>query len=127
VTGETFGAMLRRLRIAAGLSQNQLARQAGVDPAYVNRLERAGQQTRTGRTIQYERPGRATFLALAEALDISTGQTDRLLFLVGHAPQTDWQTRAVRAETALATIRQAFDDHAEADDTQPTFIRSRVG
>ena len=32
---------MRSLRVRMGLTQNQLARRAGVDPAYVNRLERA--------------------------------------------------------------------------------------
>jgi transcriptional regulator with XRE-family HTH domain len=36
-----FGALLRQLRVAARLSQHALAVAAAVDPAYVNRLERA--------------------------------------------------------------------------------------
>lgn len=123
---ETFGAMLKRLRVAAGLSQNQLARQAGFDPAYVNQMERAGQQTKSGRVMREQLPKRAIVLAMAVVLDISQGQADRLLYAAGLAPQEDWQTRAVRAETALATIRQAMED-ATTFDAQPTLIRSRAG
>jgi transcriptional regulator with XRE-family HTH domain len=35
-----LGPMIRAYRVRAGLSQNSLAKLAGVDPAYVNRLER---------------------------------------------------------------------------------------
>lgn len=125
MTTETFGEMLRRLRVGAGFSQNGLARQAGCDPAYVNRLEsgrgsarRDGQATVVSRTL---------VLAFAEVLDISQSQADRLLFAAGLAPQVDWQTRAVRAETALARIRDAFEDATATGDTQPTFIGRRTG
>lgn len=121
---DSFGAMLRRLRISAGLSQNQLARQAGCDPAYVNRFEIGkGHARKDG---QPNVPGRAIVLAFAEVLDLSQSQADRLLYAAGLAPQEDWQTRAVRAETALATVRQALDD-ATAAEGEPTFIRNRVG
>ena len=126
MTGETFAAMLKRLRTSqAGhtqgngvvttqpvLSQTALAHKAGIDPAYVNRLEHGGQT-----------PSRTVVLALAEVLDISQAQTDRLLFAAGLAPQEDWQTRAVKAEVRLATIREALAE----DDEQPTFIRRQVG
>lgn len=126
VSGETLGAMLKRLREAAGLSQNQLARQAGCDPAYINRMERGGQQTRSGHIIPIDRPRTTVILAIAEVLGIGPGLTDRLLFAAGLATQTDWQSRAIRAETALATIQQAFDDHVQVDE-EPTFIRRQVG
>ena len=41
MTGETLGAMLRRLRIERGYSQSHLAQLAGCDPSYVNTMERA--------------------------------------------------------------------------------------
>lgn len=122
MTGETFAAMLRRLRLAAGLSQNQLARQAGCDPAYINQMETgSGYRRKDG---QPNMVSRALVLSIAEVLDISQGQADRLLFAAGLAPQADWQTRAVKAEVRLAAIREAL---AEDDDEQPTFIRRQVG
>ncbi|HLZ08395.1 MAG TPA: helix-turn-helix transcriptional regulator, partial [Chloroflexota bacterium] len=36
---DSFGVLLRTLREQAGLSQSALARQAGLDPSFVNRLE----------------------------------------------------------------------------------------
>lgn len=121
MTGETLGAMLKRLREAAGLSQNQLARQAGCDPAYVNRLE--GGKFYPRKDGQPNTFSRAVVLALAEVLDVSQSQADRLLFAAGLAPQEDWQTRAVKAEVRLAVIRDALAE----DDERPTFIRRQVG
>ncbi len=37
--GLTFGEMLKQLRRAAGLSQRELARQAGVDFSYISKVE----------------------------------------------------------------------------------------
>lgn len=42
----TFGLTMRELRLRAGLTQEKLAREAGVDRAYVGRLER-GRHTPT--------------------------------------------------------------------------------
>lgn len=41
-SSEEFRLTLREHRFRAGLSQNALARKAGVDPAYVNRMEKWG-------------------------------------------------------------------------------------
>lgn len=122
MTAETFGQLLRRHRLSVGLSQVQLARHSGIDPAYVNRLERGTTLNASGLlTI----PSRAVVIGLARALDLGDSQTDRLLFAAGLAPQEDWQPRAVRAETALAAVRQALDD-ATAAEAEPTFIRRAV-
>src|ERR1051326_8791381 len=110
---ETFGQMLRRLREATPgvtngngaqerqhcLSQSDLARRAGVDPAYVNRLERGTTSRRDGRT---HTPDRTIVLALAEVLDVSVRQADWMLFAAGCAPQTDWQGRGEAPEAATA-------------------------
>ena len=124
MTAEAFGAMLQRHRLHAGLSQCQLARQAGLDASAVNHIERSGEVTRTGRRIEASRPRMETILSLAEALDLSVSQTDRLLYAAGLATQTDWQTRAVKAEIQLAAIRETL---AENDDAAPTHIRRRTG
>jgi transcriptional regulator with XRE-family HTH domain len=98
VRREPFGRLVRARRAALGLSQNGLARLAGVDPAYVNRMERD----------QRVVPGRAVILALADALELDDRETDRLLYAAGLAPVTDWQARAERAEAALETVRDAL-------------------
>ena len=47
---KTVGANIRRYRIAAGVSQEELAARMGVDQGYVSRLE-AGQRNPTITTI----------------------------------------------------------------------------
>src|SRR5690348_16086722 len=74
-----FGAAVRRLREQAGFSLNELARRAGVDPAYIHRIEGRGAQ-------RPPLPRRAAVLSIAAALGSSPGQTDQLLALAGHTP-----------------------------------------
>src|SRR4051812_49557758 len=76
--GLVFGAMLRRFRIRAGLSQNQLARRAGCDAAYVNRLERE--------LVHGGTPSRRLVEAFAEAVDGSAADGERLLVAAGYCP-----------------------------------------
>lgn len=82
-----FGQQLRLLRTRAGLSQTELALRTGINPAYVNRMERG--------TEQHGRPGnlpsRAVVLGLWEVLHeaFAAGPADRerLLVLAGHCPE----------------------------------------
>ena len=74
-----FGAAVRLLRQEAGISLNELARRAGVDPAYIHRIE-------ARRVQRPPLPRRAVVRAIAAALGSSTRQTDHLLALAGHAP-----------------------------------------
>src|SRR6266513_3561132 len=67
-----FGAAVRALRLEAGLSLNELARRAGVDPAYVHRIESRGAQ-------RPPLPRRGVVLSLAAALGSNGRQTDQLL------------------------------------------------
>src|SRR5690349_15023575 len=101
--------MLRRLRISAGLSQNRLAHEVGVDPAYVNQLERAGQVSRTGRVLRSPIPRRTIVCAIAQVLELGEDRADRLLYAAGLAPATDWQAVAEAAEAKLNAIRDALD------------------
>ncbi|RYX89449.1 MAG: XRE family transcriptional regulator [Comamonadaceae bacterium] len=55
-----FGAVLRRYRAAAGLSQEELAFRAGVDRTFVSRLERGTRQ-----------PTITTLLGLGAALGVA--------------------------------------------------------
>lgn len=117
-----FGALLSRLRIGktatverangrrlggvvrysttAPLSQAELARRAGVDPAVVSKLE-AGTYG-TARRVTVER--------LAAALDLDAVWAARLLVAAGYWPWHDLDETAARfvAQTALALI--AGDD-----------------
>jgi transcriptional regulator with XRE-family HTH domain len=72
----SFGALLRRLRQRAGLSQNALAKRAGLDASAINRLERGERgQTR-----------REAVEALAAALALAPAERDQLLAAGGHLP-----------------------------------------
>lgn len=83
-----LGVLLREYRLQAGLSQNALARMAGIDPAYVNRVER--DLERSGA------PSRRVVLALWRALVRETAGTsqaigpdhrERLLVAAGLVPE----------------------------------------
>ena len=73
--GEGFGQALRTLRERAGLSQSALARKAGLDPSFINRLE-SGQRS----------ADRAVVEALIGAIDLPPADADRLLAAGGHLP-----------------------------------------
>jgi transcriptional regulator with XRE-family HTH domain len=108
-----FGALLRRLRasqttytprhnqwgttwVTAPLSQNQLARRAGLTPGLVCRLE-AGAGSM---------PRRATVERLAEALELDDVTSCLLLVAAGYWPwhALDEDTALLVAQTALAVI-----------------------
>lgn len=115
-----FGRLLRQLRIRAGLSQNQLARSAGIDPAYVNRLERAPDDSQA-------MPRRQVILNLYGALHDAAEQhrvwmgpeeCDRLLASAGLLPESivtaggwDIFIHRIRAEVreGLATVLARVD------------------
>jgi transcriptional regulator with XRE-family HTH domain len=105
----SFSRALRAWRLAAGLSQNQLAREAGCDPAYTNRLER--QQGAGG--VQ---PSRQIVLRLAAALAEASGGLadtqllrDELLVLAGYCPEPVLEAGSLQA-FALAVRRAARAD-----------------
>jgi transcriptional regulator with XRE-family HTH domain len=81
----TFGAAVRRLRLQVGISLNELARRAGVDPAYIHRIEAASSSSAAQRPPL---PRRAVVQAIAAALGSDPRQTDQLLALAGHVPGT---------------------------------------
>ena len=100
-----FGALVRKLRIRIGLSQNQLARLAGVDPAYVNRLERAPEDSTSV-------PSRKVVLSLWKALDGGDQDRERLLVAAGHVPEVilqagGWDAYLERIRAVLVTT---YDD-----------------
>lgn len=74
----TLAFTLRSLRLSAGLSQNALARQAGIDPAYVHRIEKGG--------VGWQHPSRAVLTQLASVMRLNDYETGRLLVAAGHWP-----------------------------------------
>ncbi len=69
-----FAEQLQAARQRAGISQNQLARQVGVDPSYLNRIERGERAA----------PAREVVEALADALALSPAEADELLISAGY-------------------------------------------
>jgi transcriptional regulator with XRE-family HTH domain len=76
--GNEFGEQLRRHRERAGLTQTALAKRAGADQSYINRLERG----------EREPPRRPLVVQLADQLALSQAERQHLLLLAGHLP--DW-------------------------------------
>jgi transcriptional regulator with XRE-family HTH domain len=76
---ESFGGMLRRLRVAAGLTQERLAERAGVSAAGVAALE-AGRRTA---------PRLHTVGLLCDALDVDATQRSTLITLATSTAQRD--------------------------------------
>jgi transcriptional regulator with XRE-family HTH domain len=72
---ESFGALLRSYRERARLSQSALARQAGLDASFVNRVE-SGQRGAEREPVE----------ALIGALQLPSEEADRLLAAAGHLP-----------------------------------------
>src|SRR5207302_8215707 len=70
-----FGANLRRLRAAAGLTQEELAERAGLTAAGVSALERGHRR----------RPHPHTVRALARALGVASSERDALLAATRHS------------------------------------------
>ncbi|MGE3910608.1 MAG: helix-turn-helix domain-containing protein [Chloroflexota bacterium] len=106
-----FGALLRSLRVRMGLSQNQLARRSGVDPAYVNRLERANPDSSS-------LPSRKVVLALAETLEAGPVDVERLLVAAGLCPESivrlgGWDQSLGDIASVLADGQLSGDDRAE--------------
>jgi transcriptional regulator with XRE-family HTH domain len=106
-SGCAFGCTLRLRRLKVGLSQNNLARRAGIDQAYVNRMERAPASSSI-------LPSRHVALALAESLGLDWRQRDRFLFAASLAPKIDWQSRAENAESRLRQVVSAVRDWPES-------------
>lgn len=115
-TEAAFGELLRRFRFRTGLSQNQLARLAGVDPAYVNRLERGGASI----------PSRRVVLSFCDVLETSADDRERLLVAAGHCPEAilragGWDAYRAQVrqavDTAVLAIEAALRGEGEVDDT----------
>lgn len=103
---DSFGAMLNEYRVAVGLSQNALALRAGIDAAYINRIERGLWPAGSTRA---HAPSRAVVLQLASALVMDDRDTDRLLFLAGLAPQRDYQALYEAHERTITRIGLLVD------------------
>jgi transcriptional regulator with XRE-family HTH domain len=84
------------------MSQNELARQAGVNAAGVNRIERG----------LHVSPTRGLIYRLIEALDLSPVETAELLIAAGFWP---WSTDDVRTAAVLPTVLAACAPSTNGD------------
>ena len=99
-----FGERLRQLREQAGLSQNALARAAGIDSTHLSRIENGKQGV----------PRRTTIVKLVRALGLSLTdeEAQQLLaaanLVVGRAPERPavFGAPSRRPRTAKATLRE---------------------
>jgi transcriptional regulator with XRE-family HTH domain len=69
---QTFGDLLRELRLRAGITQNELARRSVLDHSYISRLESGARQ-----------PWREPIDVLVDALDVSDDERRDLLRVSG--------------------------------------------
>jgi transcriptional regulator with XRE-family HTH domain len=94
-TPTQFPELLRWYRQRAGLSQNRLARLAGIDPAYVNRIEAAAPDDAVV-------PRLPILAALGAALELTPAERDRLYFAAGRLPPA--LSRLGQWDSALAVV-----------------------
>lgn len=106
---ETFGQRLRRLRNAAGLTQRELARRAGIALRSINDLE----------SDQRGRPRDATLLALADALQLTADQRGALLTPPGDARA---QQNAARREALFLHPQLLLGRDADLATLRPVMI-----
>ncbi len=101
VEAGVFAALVRALRLRAGISINELARRASVDPAYVHRIER-----QTGGRVTL--PRRHVVVALGQALRLTPTELDDLLARAGFCPES--VSRLGGWDEALAEIAAVLGD-----------------
>ncbi len=77
-SGSSFGRLLRSFRRSVGLSQNALAKRAGIDAGYVCRLEQGAPPWR--------HPSRSVVTTLANVMELSDYDRAHLMTLAGHWP-----------------------------------------
>jgi len=107
-----FGATVRALRVQAGISLNELARRAGVDPAYIHRIESRGAQ-------RPPLPRRPVVVAIAAAFGSDARKTDQLLALAGHTPSALLELGGW--DTTLASVAELLADPAVSGPAKAEF------
>lgn len=106
-----FGQLLRHWRARSGVSQLELAAQAGTTPRHVSFLE-------TGRS----RPGHELVLRLATALDVPIRERNELLRAAG-LPAA-FPTREL-ADEAMAPVRRVLDRLLRTHEPYPAWVGGR--
>lgn len=106
-----FAELLRDWRRRRGLSQLELAQEAGVSQRHLSFLE-------LGRST----PSRGMVLRLGAALDIPLREQNSLLLAAGHAPV--WQNGSIGGASS-EMVDRALDYMLERHDPYPAFVLDR--
>ena len=106
-----FGQQLRAWRRRAGISQLELAAQAGTTPRYVSFIE-------TGRA----RPGRELILRLAAALDVPLRDRNALMTAAGLTPA--FPARAL-SDVAMQPVKLVLERVLRGHEPYPAWVVGR--
>ena len=104
--GASFANLLRTLRERAGLSQSALARRAGLDPSFVNRLE-SGQRTAERSVVE-------KFIA---ALELDQTDADLLMAAGGLLP-TLFERVGLQDPTLQLVVQILSDERLSPEDRE---------
>ena len=112
-----FGALLSSARQAAGLSQSELARRAGVRPEHISRLEGAGRG-------KAPTPHRSTVEKLADALELPPLARGDFLRAAGYEPPGPLQLQPVAADrrAAIQMMSDLLESAAESGPEEDRMI-----
>lgn len=115
---EAFAGWLFDKRRAADLTQEELAEASGCTKGYVSQLERATDNTRTGKPA---RPSEDLVTKMAKALGVTL---DDALLAAGYAP-TDWQPvhAGRQQQDHVARQSQPTETRELHDDTREEYDR----
>lgn len=111
---EQFGAYLRRLREARGLTQKALAQQIDLSPAMVGLIE-SGERRAT----------RGQILRASDALDLSSAERDSLLDAAGHLPAAYDRVRPTDPDVRLL-VEVLGDPALSAEDRRAVRLAVRL-
>ena len=114
-----FGATVHALRLNVGISLNELARRAGVDPAYIHRIESRGPTSGALAAHPPPLPRRPVVAAIAAALGSDARQTDQLLALAGHTPTALLELGG--CDGTLASVAELLADPAVSGPAKAEF------
>lgn len=100
---------IKRYRERASVSQNALARKIGVNPAYINRLEKWGKGTHNRNLIEN----------VAAALNLSSFESDQLLAEAGHLPNA--LSKLGSGDETLLIVADILSDESIPDKDKEAF------
>lgn len=101
----TFARCLMEMRGIAHISQWKLAEVAGYDHSYISRLE-----------IGQRLPSRDAVLRMAEAMQLSADNRDRLLMSAGYSPLD--MRNLVASEPVIGELLELLEDRMVTDEVR---------